>query len=95
MRPLEDRPGNASMVRGWEELDMALHNDKEQIRTLQAEWAQDRRWAGIQRDYTAEEVLRLRPSIHMEYSLAQAGARRLWQLMQSEPIELSHLPTGA
>ncbi len=58
---------------------------KEQAQALQREWEQDPRWADIRRDYTAEEVVRLRPSVHMEYSLAQVGARRLWQLLESEP----------
>ena len=65
---------------------MTLRNDQEQARALQAEWATQARWAGIRRDYPATEVVRLRPSVHMEYSLAQAGARRLWALLQSEPF---------
>src|SRR5579859_4364265 len=68
-----------------EALTMTLHEMTEEAQQLQREWAEDPRWAGIQRDYTAEEVVRLRPSVPMQYSLAQAGARRLWQLLQSDP----------
>src|SRR5579859_641624 len=68
-----------------EALTMTLHEMTEEAQKLKLEWADDPRWAGIQRDYTAEEVVRLRPSVPMQYSLAQAGARRLWQLLQSEP----------
>ena len=35
------------------------------------------RWKGIHRPYGAEDVRRLRPSIHIEYSLARLGAERL------------------
>ncbi len=51
---------------------------------LSAEWATDPRWQGISRDYTAEDVLRLRGSIDIEYSLARLGAEKLWSLMESE-----------
>jgi isocitrate lyase len=47
------------------------------------------RWAGIQRDYTAEEVERLRGSVRIEHTLAHRGAERLWSLLQTE----DYLPT--
>jgi isocitrate lyase len=47
------------------------------------------RWAGIQRDYTAEEVERLRGSLRIEHTLARCGAERLWSLLHSE----DYLPT--
>jgi isocitrate lyase len=47
------------------------------------------RWAGIQRDYTAEEVERLRGSLRIEHTLARRGAERLWSLLHSE----DYLPT--
>src|SRR5256885_13339809 len=50
--------------------------------TEQAEIA-DSRWAGITRPYTAADVDRLRPSIHIEHTLAEVGARRLWDLLTS------------
>jgi len=39
------------------------------------------RWAGITRPYTADDVERLRPSIRIEHTLADVGARRLWELL--------------
>src|SRR3954465_7115224 len=39
------------------------------------------RWAGIIRPYTADDVERLRPSIRIEHTLADVGARRLWELL--------------
>ncbi len=43
------------------------------------------RWDGILRPYASEEVLRLRGSVKIEYTLADLGARRLWELMHTEP----------
>jgi isocitrate lyase len=47
------------------------------------------RWRGIKRDYTAEEVERLRGSVRIEHTLARRGAERLWSLLYSE----HYLPT--
>src|SRR5579872_1575485 len=51
---------------------------------LQSEWQSDPRWVGITRPYSAEDVERLRGSVHIEHSLARLGAERLWQLLQTE-----------
>ncbi|WP_085991425.1 isocitrate lyase [Oceanobacillus senegalensis] len=45
---------------------------------LRQEWENDRRWVGIERPYTAEDVIRLRGSIDIEYTLATRGAKKLW-----------------
>jgi isocitrate lyase len=52
---------------------------------LQQQWETDPRWAGIRRDYTAADVLRLRPTLLEEQTLARNGAERLWHLLQTEP----------
>jgi isocitrate lyase len=49
------------------------------------EWANNPRWRGVERPYSAEDVLRLRGSVHIEHTLARLGAERLWELLQSEP----------
>ena len=49
-----------------------------------ANWDSNPRWAGIFRPYRAEDVARLRGSIHIEHTLASMGARRLWHLLHSE-----------
>ncbi|WP_030143418.1 isocitrate lyase [Mycetocola saprophilus] len=51
---------------------------------LSADWEINPRWAGIHRDYTAEDVLALRGSVLEEHTLAARGARRLWDLLHSE-----------
>ena len=55
------------------------------IEALERRWAEDERWRGITRDYSAEEVVRLQGSLIVEHTLARAGARRLWELLHSEP----------
>jgi isocitrate lyase len=54
---------------------------REQTAQLEVEWAEDERWAGIERTYTAEEVVRLRGSIVPECTLGRVGAERLWRLL--------------
>ena len=44
----------------------------------------DGRWRGIERPYSAEEVVRLRGSVTVEHTLARRGAERLWQLLRDE-----------
>src|SRR5690349_24617 len=55
------------------------------VRNLEREWENDERWNGIVRDYTADDVERLRGSIEIKYTLAEMGAERLWQLLHDEP----------
>jgi isocitrate lyase len=52
---------------------------------LNYEWANNPRWRGIERPYTAADVLRLRGSVQIEHTLARLGAERLWELLKSEP----------
>ncbi len=53
---------------------------------LKLEWANDARWAGIKRNYTAEDVVRLRGTVHVEHSLARLGADKLWSSLHREPF---------
>jgi isocitrate lyase len=57
---------------------------QQQISDLEARWQSDPRWAGIERVYTAEEVVKLRGSVVPRHTLAERGCERLWQLMGSE-----------
>ena len=53
---------------------------------LKKTWATDPRWAGIQRGYTAEEVVRLRGTVPVEHSLARLGANKLWKYLGEKPF---------
>jgi isocitrate lyase len=49
-----------------------------------SDWSSNARWSGITRAYSHEDVLRLRGSVLIEYTLARLGAERLWKLMHEE-----------
>ncbi|RVX40270.1 isocitrate lyase [Nonomuraea polychroma] len=51
---------------------------------LRDEWENDPRWAGVERTYSAEDVVRLRGSVQEEHTLARLGAERLWDLLHTE-----------
>ncbi|WP_423462196.1 isocitrate lyase [Promicromonospora sp. MS192] len=51
---------------------------------LRRSWASDPRWAGIERTYTAEDVVALRGSVGEENTLARRGAERLWKQLHEE-----------
>jgi len=55
----------------------------QQIEALQNEWTQPR-WEGIERPYSAEEVVKLRGSVNPECTLAQLGAAKMWRLLHGE-----------
>ena len=51
---------------------------------LKAYWANNARWKGVLRPYTAEEVLKLRSKVEIEYSIAKMGAEKLWKRLKSQ-----------
>ncbi|MFS0637954.1 isocitrate lyase [Mesobacillus foraminis] len=54
------------------------------VKQLQENWITNERWAGIDRPYCAEEVIRLRGSLDIEHTLARRGAEKLWKLVNEE-----------
>lgn len=58
-------------------------NTNQTPQELQKEW-ETQRWAGIRRDYTAEDVIKLRTTLPIDYSLAKHGANRLWKMLQEQ-----------
>jgi isocitrate lyase len=55
------------------------------VLALRKEWETEARWEGVQRDYSAHDVVRLRGSLHFDYPVARHGANRLWRLLNEEP----------
>ena len=53
---------------------------------LKKDWAENPRWKGIKRGYSAEDVVRLRGSVHIEHTLARRGAEKLWKLDQRRAV---------
>jgi isocitrate lyase len=60
--------------------------DQLDIARIKKDWTENPRWKGIQRGYTAEDVVRLRGTVQIEHTLARRGAEKLWKLMQAEPF---------
>ena len=58
---------------------------EQQIAALEKDWAENPRWKDIKRGYTAAEVVRLRGSFPIEYTVARRGAEKLWTLLNTEP----------
>jgi isocitrate lyase len=56
----------------------------DQAAILRQEWATDPRWAGVERSYTADDVVRLRGSVQEEHTLARLGAERLWAMLHED-----------
>ncbi len=52
-------------------------------------WANDPRWIGVTRPYTPEDVLKLRGTMKVWHTFAQAGAERLWHLLNTEEYIIS------
>jgi isocitrate lyase len=57
---------------------------QDRINQLVEEWNTHPRWKGIERPYTAEEVVKLQGTCIIEHTLARLGAERLWKLLHSE-----------
>ena len=54
------------------------------VNQLQESWEMDKRWNGVTRPYTAEDVIKLRGSIDIEHTLAKKGSEKLWKLLNEE-----------
>ena len=57
-----------------------------QATQLATDWAENPRWRGITRPYSAADVVRLRGSVHIEHSLARLGAEKFWRLLHGETV---------
>jgi isocitrate lyase len=58
---------------------------EQEITRLEKSWSTDERWKGVTRPYSPADVLRLRGSVTIEYTLARLGSERLWDLVNTEP----------
>ncbi|MCA0241074.1 MAG: isocitrate lyase [Proteobacteria bacterium] len=65
---------------------MSQATREQQAAALEKDWAENPRWKGIQRGYTAADVVRLRGSVQVEHTLAKRGAEKLWKLINTEPF---------
>jgi len=58
-------------------------DSEQQIRDLETHWKTEPRWKGIERNYTAAEVIKLRPSLLVEHTLAKHTSEKLWGKLNS------------
>ncbi|HJT98624.1 MAG TPA: isocitrate lyase [Rhodanobacteraceae bacterium] len=63
-----------------------MKNSLPTVDQIKLDWANNPRWAGVRRNYTAEDVVRLRGTVHVEHSLARIGAEKLWGYLHREPF---------
>ena len=63
-----------------------ITNREQAIADLERAWRTEPRWQGIQRDYSAAEVVRLQGSVVVEYTLARLGAEKFWKLVNEESL---------
>ncbi|HWP12156.1 MAG TPA: isocitrate lyase, partial [Ramlibacter sp.] len=59
---------------------------EQQIAQLEKDWAENPRWKGIKRSYSAADVVKLRGSLQVEHTLAKRGAEKLWNMINTEPF---------
>src|SRR3979409_1235146 len=59
---------------------------KKEVQALEKDWAQNPRWNGVKRGYSAEDVVRLRGSLKIEHTLAKLGAEKLWKKCSEMPF---------
>ena len=57
-----------------------------EVQRIKRDWAENARWKGVKRGYTAEDVQRLRGSLQIEHTLARRGAEKLWKMMHEKPF---------
>jgi isocitrate lyase len=57
---------------------------QERAEALKKEWATNPRWKGVERPYSAEEVINIAGSVEIEYSLARNGAEKLWKRLHTD-----------
>jgi isocitrate lyase len=65
---------------------MTQASREQQATALERDWAQNPRWKGVKRGYSAADVVRLRGSLPIEHTLAKRGAEKLWTLVNTEPF---------
>ena len=71
-------------------------NKKESlINEYEKDWQNNPRWNGIKRPYSAEEVVNLKGSIKIDYSIAKIGAEKFWDLLHKDnPVTALGALTG-
>ncbi|WP_104087137.1 isocitrate lyase [Arthrobacter sp. GMC3] len=79
------------MTAAFEPAKTPEQNNAQAAAALELEWAANPRWDGIERSYTANDVVKLRGRVTEEQTLARRGAEKLWdQLRNAGPNDYTH-----
>ena len=63
-----------------------MYNKAHMIEKLKKDWKENPRWEGIERPYTAEEVVKLKGSKDIKFTLADEGAKKFWDLLIADEV---------
>ena len=63
-----------------------MYSKNEMIEKIKKDWAENPRWKGIERPYTAEEVVKLKGSNDIKYTLAEQGAKKFWDMLMEDEV---------
>jgi len=63
-----------------------MYNKSEMIEKIKKDWAENPRWKGIKRPYTVEEVVKLKGSNDIKYTLAEKGAKKFWDMLMEDEV---------
>ena len=61
-------------------------NREREAAIIEKQWRDNPRWGGVERGYSAADVVRLRGSVPIEHTLARRGAERLWKTLETQPF---------
>ena len=59
---------------------------RNEVEALEEDWSTNPRWRGVERGYSAQDVIRLRGSLRVEHTLAERGAEKLWRMCNERPF---------
>ncbi len=63
-----------------------MYNKSEMIEKIKKDWAENPRWKGVKRPYTAEEVVKLKGSNDIKYTIAEQGAKKFWDMLMEDEV---------
>ena len=63
-----------------------MYNKQEMIEKIKKDWDENSRWKGIKRPYSAEEVVKLKGSNNIRYTLAEQGAEKFWNMLMKDEV---------
>ena len=61
-----------------------MNNKENLISKYENDWKNNPRWKGVKRPYSAEEVVNLKGSVNIKYSIAKLGAEKFWDLLHKD-----------